>query len=204
MTGGLVAAAVTGYLLGSLSPATLVARRRGMDLRGSGSGNPGATNVGRVLGRRYGVLIALLDVAKGAAPAAVFGAWQPTAGLVAGLAAVLGHITSPWLRGRGGKGVATAAGAIVGSHPRWAPVVLLVWLLVVAVTRWVALASTAAAVAVPVCAVAAGADRADLAWAVALALLVVARHRTNFARWWTQRAGARAHPQAGRAGAAGP
>lgn len=175
----LAAAAVAGYLAGSVSTATLVARRRGVDLRAVGSGNPGATNVGRALGRRTGVLVALLDVAKGLLPAVAFGAVAPRAGLVAGVAAVLGHVTSPFLRGRGGRGVATAAGAILGSHPLWAPVVLLVWVLVVAASRWVALASVGAALSLLVVAVVA---RRDVPWAAALALVVVARHQPNLAR----------------------
>lgn len=174
----LLLAAVVGYLCGSLSTATLVARRRGVDLRAVGSGNPGATNVGRALGRRTGIAVAVADVAKGAIPAAVFGSVDHRAGLVAGIAAVLGHVTSPLLRGRGGRGVATAAGAVLGSHPLWAPVVLLVWVLVVAVSRWVALASVSAAVSVTVVAVVAG---EDLLWATVLMLVVLVRHQPNLA-----------------------
>src|SRR5439155_21945579 len=106
-----------GYLVGGLSPATLLARRRGVDLTKSGSGNPGATNASRLLGRRAGVLVGLLDLVKGALPAAAFGLADARAGLVAGFAAVLGHGSSPYLRGRGGKGVATSAGAVLGSQP---------------------------------------------------------------------------------------
>ncbi|MGZ6792990.1 MAG: glycerol-3-phosphate acyltransferase, partial [Mycobacteriales bacterium] len=97
----LILAALVGYFVGAVSPATLLARARGVDLRTVGSGNPGATNAGRALGRRAGLLVAVLDVAKGAVPAAAFGAADHRAGLVAGLAAVAGHITSPYLRGRG-------------------------------------------------------------------------------------------------------
>lgn len=186
MTGHVVAV-VVGYLVGSASPAAILARARGVDLRSSGSGNPGATNVGRLLGRRAGVVVALLDVAKGALPAAGFGMWGHEAGLVAGLAATLGHITSPWLRGRGGKGVATACGAILGSHPAWAPWVLAVWALVVVATRWVALGSIAGALAVPVVAKAAGAGSDDMAWAVAVGGVVALRHRRNLVRWWADR-----------------
>ena len=174
---------VVGYLLGSVSPATLLARRAGADLRASGSGNPGATNIGRVLGRKVGILVGLLDVAKGALPAAAFGLIDHRAGLVAGLAATLGHITSPWLRGHGGKGVATAAGAILGSHPLWVPVVLTTWLVALGLTRWVAFASCAAAAAVPVAALVVRSSGLDVAWALLLAALVVTRHRSNFARW---------------------
>lgn len=177
----LAAALVVGYLVGSVSPAVLVARAKGVDLRAVGSGNPGASNAGRALGRRTGVLVALLDIAKGAVPAAAFGMLEHEAGLVAGLAAVLGHVTSPFLRGRGGKGVATAAGAILGSHPLWLPVVLLTWVAVVGATRWIALASVCASLAALVVSLVVGEDRW---WAGLLAAVVVVRHRDNLARRW--------------------
>jgi glycerol-3-phosphate acyltransferase PlsY len=179
MTRLLLVAAVLGYLAGSVSTATLVAARRGVDLRAVGSGNPGATNVGRALGSRAGVAVAVLDLLKGAAPAAAFGAGDHRAGLVAGLAAVVGHVTSPFLRGRGGRGVATAAGAVLGSQPLWAPVVLGVWVVVVVLSRWVALASVSAAVALLVVAAVA---REDLVWAALLALVIVVRHQPNLVR----------------------
>ncbi|MFN2539650.1 MAG: glycerol-3-phosphate acyltransferase [Mycobacteriales bacterium] len=173
---GEVAAAVVGYALGAISPAVLIARAKGVDLRAIGSGNPGAANAGRALGRRTGVLVALLDVAKGAAPAALFALGDHRWGLVAGLFAVAGHITSPWLKGRGGKGVATAAGAILGSHPMWLLVVLATWLVVLAVSRWIALASMCAAGAVLVTSLATGHDRT---WAAIIAVVVVGRHTGN-------------------------
>ena len=172
-------ALVVGYLVGAVSPATLAARRAGVDLRGVGSGNPGASNAGRALGRRVGVVVALLDVLKGLVPAAAFGAVDHRAGLVAGIAAVLGHVTSPFLRGRGGKGVATALGAILGVHPLWALVVLAVWVLVLAASRWIALASVCAALSVLVVA---ALLHEDVLWAALLALVVVARHQANFVR----------------------
>ena len=110
-------AAVCGYALGSINPAVLIARVFGKDLRQVGSGNPGATNVGRALGPKWGVLVGFLDILKGLVPALVFGMLAgEIAGEIAGLAAVLGHITSPFLKGRGGKGVSTTLGAILGVH----------------------------------------------------------------------------------------
>ncbi len=185
----LILAVVVGYLVGAVSPATLIARARGVDLHHFGSGNPGASNAGRALGRRTGVLVALLDVAKGAAPAFAFAASEHRAGLLAGLAAVVGHVTSPYLRGRGGKGVATAAGAILGSHALWVLFVLLTWAVVLVVSRRIALASVCAALAVLVTAVVAG---HDIWWAAVIAVIVVARHTSNL------RAHLRARPQATR------
>jgi glycerol-3-phosphate acyltransferase PlsY len=159
----------------------------GIDLRGRGSGNLGAANAGRVLGRRFGVAVAVVDVAKGALPAVLFGLAAAGAGLLAGFAAVVGHVTSPWLRGRGGKGVATAAGAILGSHPAWAPVVLAVWVVVLGIGRWIALASVCAAVSLVVIAVVTRAPLPSLVWAIGLALIVVLRHRDNLRRRWAER-----------------
>lgn len=183
----LLLALLAGYAVGSASPAALVARARGVDLRATGSGNLGATNAGRALGRKVGVAVALLDVAKGAAPAALFGLVDHEAGLVAGAAAVAGHITSPWLRGRGGKGAATAGGAILGSHPLWAVVVIGVWVVVASASRWVALASICAALALPAVALVADRAPADVTWALAIAVVVVVRHRGNVARWLATR-----------------
>lgn len=179
MTPLLLTAGVVGYLVGALSPATLVARRRGVDLRGVGSGNPGATNVGRALGRRLGVAVAVLDVLKGLLPAAGFGLVDHWAGLLAGAAAVLGHVSSPLLRGRGGKGVATALGAILGAHPLWGLGVLLVWVLMLVATRWIALASICAALALPLIATVQG---QDLLWALLIGAVVLVRHRPNIQR----------------------
>ena len=184
-----VVAVLVGYLVGAVSPATLLASRRGVDLREVGSGNPGATNVGRVLGRRTGAVVAVLDVVKGLLPAAGFGLLDHRAGLLAGVAAVLGHVTSPFLRGKGGKGVATAAGAILGSHPLWAPVVLATWVVVVLASRWVALASVSAALSVLVVALLAD---DDVLWAAALASVVLVRHQANIRRRLAAR---RAGPQ---------
>lgn len=171
--------ALVGYLVGAISPATLIARRRGIDLRDIGSGNPGASNAGRALGRRTGIAVAVLDVLKGVVPAAGFGAVDHRAGLVAGIAAVLGHVTSPFLRGRGGKGVATALGAVLGVHPLWALIVLVVWVAGLALSRWIALASVLAAASVAVVALVL---REDVVWAVVVAVVVIARHQANFVR----------------------
>ncbi len=183
----LVCAAVVGYLVGSLNPAALIARARGIDLLHAGSGNPGATNAGRVLGRRFGYLVGALDVAKGLVPVLVFSALaDPTAGMVAGVAAVAGHCTSPWLRGHGGKGVATSFGAILGTAPWWGLAGLGVFLLVFLVSRWVAMGSVLAALAVAALALVGWVRHDDplsgrlLVWACVLAAIVVFRHRANF------------------------
>jgi glycerol-3-phosphate acyltransferase PlsY len=177
-----VLAAVVGYGIGSVNPAAIFARVRDTDLREVGSGNPGATNAGRAFGWKVGVLVALLDVLKGFVPVVVFEALgYPEAGLVAGLAAVLGHVTSPWLRGRGGKGVATSLGAILAVQPWWAVIALAVFGLAFAVTRRVGLSSVAASLALVPAALWLHATTAQVVFAVVLALIVVVRHRRNLA-----------------------
>ncbi len=187
------AALAAAFLVGAVNPATLIARVLGKDLRGAGSGNPGATNAGRVLGRRWGVLVGVLDVLKGLLPTVVAAHWSgPHLAYAVGLAAVLGHVWSPFLRGRGGKGVATTLGAILGVHPLVAAVVLAVFALGFAATRWVAAGSILGSVTMLVVAVLVwtGHWPGDVwtgLWLSALGLLVLVRHRNNVVGWWRQR-----------------
>lgn len=187
--GGVVAA----FLVGSLNPATTIARLLGQDLASSGSGNPGATNAGRVLGRKWGVVVGVLDVLKGLVPTFVAGHLLGAhAAYAVGIAAVLGHVWSPFLKGRGGKGVATTLGAILGVHPWVALVVVVVFVVAVALTRWVAAGSIFGSLAMLVVAVLiwtghAPGDVWTGLWLTAIGLLVLARHRNNVVGWWRQR-----------------
>jgi glycerol-3-phosphate acyltransferase PlsY len=176
----LVSAAALGYAIGSINPAAIIARLRGTDLRNVGSGNPGATNAGRAFGWQVGVLVAVLDILKGFVPVVAVGllAGQVPA-LVAGLFAVLGHISSPWLRGRGGKGVATSLGAVLAVQPLWVVPVLVAFGLAFALTRRVGVSSVCGALMLAPAALVLGGDVADVAFAVALTLLIVVRHRRN-------------------------
>lgn len=177
---------VFGYLLGSVSPAAVLARRFGADLRTAGSGNPGATNAGRVLGRRWGVVVGVLDVVKGLLPS-VLALWllgRPLA-YAAAVATVLGHVSSPFLKGRGGKGVATSLGALLALAWWWLGAVVAVFIAVLALTRWVGGASTAAALALlPACllvppAPGVPADTWSRLFGCAVVVIVLARHRSN-------------------------
>jgi acyl phosphate:glycerol-3-phosphate acyltransferase len=177
-------AAPAGYLLGSMNPAALIARIFGVDIRQVGSGNPGATNIGRALGPRWAVLVGAIDILKGFLPALVFGLLGgEIAGEVAGLAAVLGHVTSPWLHGHGGKGVATTLGAILGVQPWLAIPVLIVFLVGVKVFHRVGLGAVMAAVALAVSGVIGGIfgwfDPSDVAFSIILAAIVLWRHQRN-------------------------
>jgi glycerol-3-phosphate acyltransferase PlsY len=187
--GGVLAA----FLIGSINPATIIARVLGKDLASSGSGNPGATNAGRVLGRKWGIVVGVLDVLKGLVPTFVAGhLFGAPAAYAVGLAAVLGHVWSPFLHGRGGKGVATTLGVMLGVHPWVALVVLVVFLAAALLSHWVAAGSIFGALAMLVMAVLVLADRAPgdgwtAAWLAALALVVLWRHRKNVIGWWRQR-----------------
>ena len=184
----LIAAAV-GYALGAVNPATSIARVFGVDLRATGSGNPGATNVGRALGPRWAVLVGFLDILKGFVPAVAFGAWVgQTAGEIAGIAAVLGHITSPYLKGRGGKGVATTLGAILGVAPVLAIPVLAAFGVGLAIWHRVGLGAVLGSVALIVSGLVGWAlgwlDQADMWFAVVLGMLVLVRHQRNVRDAW--------------------
>lgn len=184
-------AAVVGYALGAVNPAAIIARVFHVDLRSAGSGNPGATNVGRVLGPRWGVLVGALDILKGFVPAYVFGVLGgQTSGEVAGLAAVLGHITSPYLKGRGGKGVATTLGAILGVQPLLAIPVLLAFGIGVLIWHRVGLGAVLAAVVLAISGFVGWrtgwTDEADMWFAIALAVIVLVRHQRNVRDAWAR------------------
>jgi acyl-phosphate glycerol 3-phosphate acyltransferase len=145
---------VLAYFIGAIPFGYLVARARGVNIFDKGSGNIGATNVGRILGYRFGVLVFLLDFAKGAIPVAVAGRlgqvadldWLPdSVRVLAGLAAFLGHLFPVYLGFRGGKGVATAAGVTSVLLPLPMAAALLVWIAVAVSFRMISLASLAAA-----------------------------------------------------------
>lgn len=193
------------YLVGSIPFGLLLGRLRGVDLRAHGSGNIGATNAGRVLGRKWGLLCFMLDVLKGAVPVLCAGIWSgaisdpalsdraETLWVSVAIAAILGHVFPIWLRFRGGKGVATSLGALLALYPIVtlpAAGALAVWLACVGVTRMVGVSSVAAAAALPLLVWLTSltpvweerAVRPALVLTALLAALVIWRHRGNLAR----------------------
>jgi acyl-phosphate glycerol 3-phosphate acyltransferase len=192
---------VGSYLLGGIPFGYLVGRWRGIDIFQHGSGNIGATNVGRVLGRRFGILVFLLDFAKGAVPAG-FALWlrqyssspERLPALIeglplwAGLASFLGHLFPIYLRFRGGKGVATGAGVVSVVMPVPALGAMLTWIALVCASRYVSLASLGAAAALCVFQLTltpepfSAANRITSSFCLAAAALVCYRHRANLAR----------------------
>ncbi len=176
-------AAVIAYLLGGLDFGALVPRALGVDIYKHGSGNPGASNVFRTLGKRAGAAVLVGDLAKGMAAAAIGDLWAgEVVGFAAGFLAVVGHAFPAWLRFKGGRGVATAIGAAVWLEPVAGLVLAVVWLFIVLVFKTASIASLVAmALYVPAFAVT-GHPGWSLAWAGATAMLVVARHWPNIRR----------------------
>jgi acyl phosphate:glycerol-3-phosphate acyltransferase len=183
----------SSYLLGSIPFGYLAGRIAGVDVRRHGSGNIGATNVLRVLGWKYGYPVFLADTLKGFF-AVRLALWLGTSspvtasklGVLAAICAVLGHSFPIWLGFRGGKGVATSAGAYFGLLPAETLIAVAVWVITFLLFRFVSVASVAAAVAVPLSVWLLAARVPDrgllLAFSVALAALVIVRHRSNIGR----------------------
>ncbi len=178
---------LVSYLLGAIPTSYLVARlAKGIDLRRVGSKNLGATNLYRSLGWAYAMPVGLFDVAKGTIPVLGFGplaggpAWIP---LALGITAVIGHVFSVFVGFRGGKGVATAAGVMLGLAP-WATLVSLVtWIVTVRWSGYVSLGSILAAVVLPIGAYLLHPDLRPVVGAFAmLGLFIVVMHRANIAR----------------------
>lgn len=184
------------YLCGSIPNGYLAGLLRGIDVRKHGSGNIGATNVLRVLGKQWGFAVFFLDAFKGFTAvrlALLLAARTPGAeqyqefyAILAAAVCVLGHSFPVWLKFKGGKGVATSAGAIFGVMPIAAIAIFLVWLFMFQVTRYVSVASITAALALPVSVwilVSRGTHGLVLLYfSMAMTAVVVWRHRGNFAR----------------------
>lgn len=177
------------YLLGAIPFGLVLARlRSGVDLRRTGSGNIGATNVARTLGMKLGVATLIMDVAKGMVPVLLAGPvfngweWAGWTAALSGLAAFLGHVFSPFLGFRGGKGVATALGALLATTPLAVLPGVAVFIGVVAVTDFISAGSMAAAVALPPAAYLMGYPVSGWTPALIMSLMIIYRHRENLGR----------------------
>lgn len=179
---------LAGYLMGSIPNGLLLARLKGVDLQKVGSGNIGATNVYRCVGKSWGVAAFVLDAVKGFVPAFVFPRLMESAppwlGLACGVAAVAGHNWPVWLGFKGGKGVSTSAGMLLGIAPAAAGIGFAVFAITVLITHFVSLGSILAAIAVPTAYLGLyGTDNHLLAGAlIVMGLLVIFTHRANIGR----------------------
>jgi len=187
----LLISVILAFLLGSIPNGFILAKILGAsDIRRQGSGNVGATNVYRVIGKLPGILTLILDIAKGAIAVAIlapyFYNWgiplefQPYRLLLA-LAVVSGHNWTPFLNFKGGKGIATSAGAILVLCPGVLGIILLVWIIIFAITRVVSIASIIASISFPAVAAFKG-DIYLTLFAIILCVISVVKHRTNIQR----------------------
>lgn len=188
---------IGSYLLGSIPFGYLVGRLGGSDIRKAGSGNVGATNVVRVLGKRYGYPVFALDFLKGFAPVKISMLIAPgltpewnspeVFGILAAMSSVLGHVYPPWLKFKGGKGVATSAGALLALTPIATLIGVAIWVMVFWLTRYVSLASIAAAVVLPIIILIIrshdqNSGRLLVYSSVCVGAVVIWRHRSNLSR----------------------
>lgn len=212
---------IVAFLIGSIPFGVLIARTKGIDIRSHGSGNIGATNVFRIVGKRFGILCFILDALKGFIPTLLgvsliryvgqdelmiirplvsYAYLFPSSSqaiaqslqVVVGLCSILGHNYSPWVGFRGGKGIATSAGVLIALMPAAVMILVLVWIVVFALTRYVSIASVITAASLPVLTLWGSwyhGKIADQTWnrplfvfSVIIALLAVWKHRTNLKR----------------------
>jgi glycerol-3-phosphate acyltransferase PlsY len=179
---------LASYLTGAIPASYLAARLfRGIDLREHGSRNLGATNLYRVLGWRYAIPVGLFDIAKGAVPVLLYAPRVSASerfALACGLLAVVGHVFSVFVRFRGGKGVATAAGVMLGLTPAAIGVAAVVWAVLVRLTGYVSVASIAAAAVLPVAVfLLERPHRTEILWVdAAVAVAIIWLHRANIRR----------------------
>ena len=188
MTWAMSLAVAASYLVGSIPTGYLVVKQLTQtDVRATGSGSIGATNVTRAAGKGAGRLVFIADVLKGVlavlvvAPTLVHPV-TPTVQLLCGMSAVLGHDFPVFLKFRGGKGVATTIGVLVGTMPLVAAVSLAVWLISFLIWRYVSLGSLAAALAIPLAQLMTGQPPASTRLGTLLALLIIVRHYANIRR----------------------
>lgn len=174
---------VPAYLLGTFPSAALVARAGGHDILTEGSGNPGASNVARLMGWKAGAVVMLADFLKGTLAAGVGLAVGGRGGAYAlGIAAVLGHMLPVTRRFKGGKGVATASGALVVLFPWIVAGLAVVWFVLARLLKRASIASLVCSLAFPILAIAGGYDWIEVAVLAGLALVIVGRHTANLRR----------------------
>ena len=175
---------VPSYFLGTFPSAVMVARSRGIDITKVGSGNPGASNVSRMIGRKWGIAVFTLDALKGIIPALVgtFVAGDDKVAYAMIAASVLGHMFPVTRHFRGGKGVATMAGAMFVMQPLISAILGAVWIVVLKLSKKSSVASIALIIGLPVLAVLFHVPRWEIATMIAINALLLLRHGSNIKR----------------------
>jgi glycerol-3-phosphate acyltransferase PlsY len=191
---GYIAAVAGAYLLGSIPTGFLMGKARGIDIRKTGSGNIGATNVLRILGKPAGIVVLVMDGLKGFASAS----WLPALILasfnlaesthreplmiVGGLCAVLGHNYTCWLNFKGGKGIATSAGVLAALVPWSLVIILIIWIVLTFLTGFVSVGSIAASFALPFASWATRQSKTMILVSAIMGALAIYKHRANIQR----------------------
>ena len=171
-----------GYLLGSIPWGLLLTRAAGLgDIRAIGSGNIGATNVLRTGNKKLAAATLLLDALKGTAAAAIASRWGIEAGIAAGFAAFIGHLHPVWLGFKGGKGIATYIGVLLGLAPVMVLLFAAIWLAMAKITRYSSLSALVATLIVPVVLLATGYGKIGLLFVV-MSVITWIKHRANIQR----------------------
>jgi acyl phosphate:glycerol-3-phosphate acyltransferase len=194
--GAYIFVVVISYLLGATPSGYLAGMACGIDVRSAGSGNIGATNVLRVLGRKAGAIVLAADALKGFVsarfiPLLAFHVFPPTAAtrenlaLAGGVAAIFGHIYTFWLKFKGGKGIATTGGVVLAWAPAACLTALALWGLVLALTKYVSLASIAAAIVLPFAVWYCDGSTTMTGVMTGLSLLAIYKHKANIKRLLT-------------------
>lgn len=175
---------IIGYLIGAIPFGYIAGRLKGIDIRKYGSGNIGSTNVSRVLGKKYGIAVQILDILKGITPVAIGkltglnSAWV----VIIGLATICGHNWTIFLGFKGGKGVNTSLGVALGLVPIPAILCLFIWLIVVSIWKYISLSSIVAAIAFPIFTFTFNYPLVVRILAIMVTFFIVIRHRSNIKR----------------------
>ncbi len=180
----LVLGLIGGYALGTMPSAIVVARAKGVDITAFGSGNPGASNVARAIGWRYGIIVFALDAAKGAVPALVMLGHRPSA-YVCGAAAIVGHIFPVTRKFKGGKGIATGGGVLLVLHPIIMIIAAASWVVIMKVTKKASVASIVVVPLVIVLLVLTDKPGWEILAFIGLGAIIEIRHLSNIKRLLT-------------------
>jgi len=172
---------VVAYFIGNISPSTIMAKRQGLDIKKEGSGNAGTTNALRVMGKKAGAITCIVDILKGVA-AAVIGllAAGPMGAYLCALCVFLGHVWPIVYKFQGGKGVATAFGAVLGVNPLLAVISLAIVAIVVFTSKRMSLGSLVGAIAFPIIAI--FLEPGFVVFAAVMAIVIIIKHRANIVR----------------------